>query len=655
MALSTTFEMPLIRYQCRQFYLHAISQTMKTGFLLFAAGASAFYAGNINYFSPSLRHPSLGISIPKVAARTYESLPWKPEQLNFTHGVASGDPYDDSVILWTRAAPTMDNDHSNTTVSETTGLFSHETEEFVFFSKSKVCVDWKIATDEKFEKVADEGRVWTSSDIDFTVKVEAKRLFPFTTYYYQFNICDSYNNSPVGRTKTLPAKGNKVPSDIKLAVYSCSNYPQGFFNMFGNTVRKDSVDFIVFLGDYIYEFQNGQYGWGDALGRIPQPDRVTYTLYDYRRRIATYRTDLDLVANHMKFPWIQVWDDHEVADNTWRDGSSFLQNNEDSFISDGGVSTDSRKANAVRAYFEWMPIRQVDMDDGLRIWRNFEFGDLFDLIMLDTRQYDRSITNIYTNTGYIKDISNDTSRSLMGPRQEAWFYRTLKESSKRGTKWRLIGNQIIFSQLIVSKDMNLPYDYDAWDGYVANRNRTFATLYENSITNNIMLAGDSHASWASDLVWLDKPIELGEYDPITGRGAIGVEFAVSAVSSPSPLGQNVTMEETETDTTLLTGFNKELQWTDLYYRGYTELCIGYEGVTARFYGSPDIRTRNGFEVSLANFTVKDGENRLQRYGEEMVASVDGKVEFGSLQRGKTVTTNLTYDTEEKRWFVFGEQ
>ncbi|EAA30328.2 hypothetical protein GE21DRAFT_10567 [Neurospora crassa] len=625
-----------------------------TGILLFATAASAFYAGNINYLSPSLRHPSLGISIPKVAARTYESLPWKPEQLNFTHGVASGDPYDDSVILWTRAAPTMDNDHSNTTVSGTTGLFSHETEEFVFFSKSKVCVDWKIATDEKFEKVADEGRVWTSSDIDFTVKVEAKKLCPFTTYYYQFNICDSYNNSPVGRTKTLPARGKKVPSGIKLAVYSCSNYPQGFFNVFGNTVRKDSVDFIVFLGDYIYEFQNGQYGWGDALGRIPQPDRVTYTLYDYRRRIATYRTDLDLVANHMKFPWIQVWDDHEVADNTWRDGSSFLQNNEDSFISDGGVSTDSRKANAVRAYFEWMPIRQVDMDDGLRIWRNFEFGDLFDLIMLDTRQYDRSITNIYTNTGYIKDISDDTSRSLMGPRQEAWFYRTLKESSQRGTKWRLIGNQIIFSQLLVSKDRNLPYDYDAWDGYVANRNRTLATLYENSITNNIMLAGDSHASWASDLVWLDKPIELGEYDPITGRGAIGVEFAVSAVSSPSPLGQNVTMEETETYTSLLTNFNKELQWTDLYYRGYTELCVGYEGVTARFYGAPDIRTRNGFEVSLANFTVKDGENRLQRYGEEMVASVDGKVEFGSLQRGKTVTANLTYDTEEKRWFVFGE-
>ncbi|CCC09565.1 hypothetical protein SMACR_03596 [Sordaria macrospora] len=627
-----------------------------TGVILFATGASAFYAGNINYFSPSLHHPSLGISIPKVAARTYQSSPWKPEQLNFTHGVASGDPYDDSVILWTRAAPQMDNDHSNTTVSGTTGLFSHETEEFVKLSKATVCVDWKIAVDEEFEKVADEGRVWTSSDIDFTVKVEAKRLYPFTTYYYQFNICDSDKSSPVGRTKTLPARGKKVPSDIKLAVYSCSNYPHGFFNVFGNTVRKDSVDFIVFLGDYIYEYKNGQYGWGDALGRVPQPDRLIFTLYDYRRRIATYRTDLDLVANHQQFPWIQVWDDHEVSDNTWRDGSGFLSNTEDSFIRDGGVSTDSRKANAVRAYFEWMPIRQVDMDDNLRIWRDFKFGDLFDLIMLDTRQYDRSITDLYSNVEYIKAISNDTSRSLMGPRQEAWFYRTLKQSSKRGTKWRLIGNQAVFSQLIVSNDMDLPFNYDAWDGYVANRNRTFATLYENNITNNIMLAGDSHASWVSDLVWLDGPTGQEEYDPITGRGSIGVEFAGSAVTSPSPLGQNTTMKKTEANTKLLTSVNKELQWTDLYYRGYYELSIGYEGVNASFFGSPDIRSRNGFEVSLANFTVRDGENRLARYGENNVASVDGKpVEFGSLQRGKTETRNQTFDTVEKKWFVFGKK
>lgn len=250
----------------------------------------------------------------------------------------------------------------------------------------------------------------------------------------------------------------------------------------------------------------------------------------------------------------------------------------------------------------------------------------------------------------------------MGPRQEAWFYRTLKQSSKRGTKWRLIGNQAVFSQLIVSDDLELPFNYDAWDGYVANRNRTFRTLYDNNITNNIMLAGDSHASWVSDLVWLDSS-SSGKYDPVTGRGSIGVEFAGSAVTSPSPLGQNTTMKNTESYTKLLTSVNPELQWTDLYYRGYYELSIGYKGVNASFFGSPDIRTRNGYEVSLANFTVWDGENHLARYVSEneegkenkVVHVGGGPVEFGSLQRGETKATNLTFDTEERRWFVFAKE
>lgn len=146
------------------------------------------------------------------------------------------------------------------------------------------------------------------------------------------------------------------------------------------------MDYVLHLGDYIYEYQNGDYGYGQTIGRIPLPDRTIYTLYDYRKRIATYRTDQDLLLSHQQFPWIPVWDDHEVADNTYRDGESELNNTESSFVKDGGVSVDQRKMNAVRAYFEWMPIRQVSMDDNLRIWRSFSIGSLLDLIMLDTRQ-----------------------------------------------------------------------------------------------------------------------------------------------------------------------------------------------------------------------------------------------------------------------------
>lgn len=273
------------------------------------------------------------------------------------------------------------------------------------------------------------------------VQVEASGLSPYTQYYYQFSVCESSNvTSPIGRTRTTPAP-NDLVTKISLAIYSCSNFPFGFFNAYGNTARKDSVDYVIHLGDYIYEYANGVYGNGQSIDRVPQPDREIYTLYDYRKRLATYRTDTDLLLSHQQFPWIPVWDDHEVADNTYRDGMSELNNTEASFIMDGGVSVDQRKMNAVRAYFEWMPIRQVEMDDNLRIWRSFSIGSLLDLVILDTRQYDRSITDLYWNTDYVRQISNDASRSMMGSRQENWFFNQLTNSAERGATWRLIGSQ----------------------------------------------------------------------------------------------------------------------------------------------------------------------------------------------------------------------
>lgn len=370
------------------------------------------------------------------------------------------------------------------------------------------------------------------------------------------------------------------------------------------------------------------------------------SLYDYRKRIAQYRTDLDLVASHQQFPWIPVWDDHEVADNTWKSSSSHLNNTEESFVEDGGVSVDQRKMNAVRAYFEWMPIRQVDMDNNLGIWRNFQFGDLFDLLVLDTRQYDRSITDLYWNTDYVHAISNETSRSLMGPRQEQWFYRMPRDSSRRGTVWRVVGNQIVFSRMNESLALGEknPLNYDSWDGYLANRNRTFANLYENQINNTIFLAGDSHASWVSDLVWLDEHA----YDTATGAGSVGVEFAGTAVSSPCPAGQNISLTTANAGSSWLVAANRELQWQDLYYRGYYELSIGYDAINASFYGVPSTKTRNGYEISLSNFTVKAGENKLHR------SVSNGLVQSGALKGGKVAGTNLTHDTGSGKWFVFQE-
>ena len=307
------------------------------------------------------------------------------------------------------------------------------------------------------------------------------------------------------------------------------------------------------------------------------------------------------------------------------------------------MAVDQRKMNAVRAYFEWMPIRQVDMDDNLRIWRSFSIGKLVDLTMLDTRQYDRSITDLYWNTDYVHEISNDAGRSLMGSRQENWFYRSLSESAKRGATWRVIGSQIVFSRVNQSAaygDKN-PVNYDAWDGYQANKNRTLNHLYSNNINNNIFLAGDSHASWVSDLVWLGEK----EYNKSTGAGSIGVEFAGSAVTSPCPYGANISLATANNYSSWLQNANDELQWQDLYYRGYFELHFTHDKVDANFFGLPTVVTRNGWEIPIANFTVLAGENRLQR------PVAGGVVESGSLKFGKVVQNNVTLDTNNGTWFV----
>ncbi|CAA9966080.1 PhoD Phosphodiesterase/alkaline phosphatase D [Pyrenophora teres f. maculata] len=607
--------------------------------------ACASFEGNLNYHSPSRRHKGLGIDVPKVAKRSLvkRATPWDPTQLNFTHGVASGDPYPRSVILWTRIAPSSEHNRSNVTVSGNVAFYNHDTEKYIKASPNPICVDYRIGTDSNFTIVADHGQAYTTSDIDFTVKIEARNLTPFTQYYYQFNVCGGSNKSPLGRTKTSPDENDEV-SKIGLAVFSCSNWQNGYFNVYGNAARKDNVDFFVHLGDYIYESAKGKLGQDP---RATNPSREIVTLYDYRTRIGQYRSDPDLRLAHQDFAWIPTWDDHEVANNGYRDGFSNMNNTEQSFLKYGGVSVDSRKMNAVRAYFEWMPIRQVNMDDNLRIWRNFKMGKLFDLIMLDTRNYDRSITTLDWNDDYIEDLKDDASRSLMGSLQENWFYNQLSKSHERGATWRIIGNQIIFSRMNNSAVYSNWLNADQWDGYTANRNRTLHHLYNNKIPNTAFLAGDSHANWVSDLVWLDET----PYDQATGAGAIGVEFAGTAVSS-SGYGAGRSIANSSDRSAALVRDNRELQWTEGYYRGYYELYISPEELNAQYFGSPSVASRNPFDISLANFTVKAGANHLQRSNGTVVAT-DGHAESGALQRGPTIPTNMTLDTLTGKWNVTG--
>ncbi|KAL9009930.1 MAG: hypothetical protein Q9173_005084 [Seirophora scorigena] len=625
---------------------------------LLVSPAYASFQGNLNYDSPSKRHPNMGINVPVVSHRSHKrgAIAFQPSELNFTHGVASGDPYPDSVIIWTRVAPSLESSDSNVTVQGTVPLYNHDTEPYTQADANPVCVDWKvmqaagnsnlsISSGASSNMSVSSGRAYTTGDIDYTVKVrtllftwskstiawtyglqvEATGLRPFTAYSYQFTVCGSNNTSPVGLTKTAPAEDADI-DQLKFAVFSCSNYPNGYFNPYGNAARKAQHDYVVHLGDYIYE--------SAAQGpRAHVPPRLLFSLFDYRTRHGQYRTDPDLQLLSREFAWIATWDDHEVANNGYRDGFSGLNNTEESFRNDGpSISVDQRKMNAVRAYFEWMPIRQVDMDDNLRIWRNFKMGKLMDFIVLDTRNYDRSITTLGWNNDYIDLLVDDASRTLMGSHQENWFYRQLSESAGRGATWRIIGNQIIFSRIIESFGIN----GDNWNGYTANRNRTLQHLYDNNIGNNIFLAGDSHQNWVSDLVWLGEK----EYDDTTGAGALGVEFAGTAVSST---GNRKRINGTDADARARIDQSPVLQWQDGYYRGYFVMSVGKDRIETQFFGSPSVATRNAYDLPLANFTVLAGDNRLSR------PVAGGSVESGSLRGGEVEHTNLTLNTVTGEW------
>jgi alkaline phosphatase D len=220
------------------------------------ASTLASHGANLNYHSPSLHHPSLGISVRKVVKRNDPASKFSVSQLNFTHGVASGDPFPNSVIIWTRCSPTFDDVDMNSTVSGFVPLYNpvpiySDTDETKPISNAPVCLTWAIASDKGMTAVMDSGTVFTSSDVDYTVKVEAAKLEPFTTYYYQFTICNSTKASVVGRTKTAPRANDKV-AEIGLAVYSCSNYPFGYFNAYANPAHKDSVDYVLHLGAFLH-------------------------------------------------------------------------------------------------------------------------------------------------------------------------------------------------------------------------------------------------------------------------------------------------------------------------------------------------------------------------------------------------------------------
>lgn len=407
----------------------------------------------------------------------------------FRHGVASGDPLRDRVVLWTRVTPGAPGE--------------------------VVDVEWMIARDARMSRAIARGSMRTSADRDYTVKIDPVGLEPGSTYYYRFAARGA--RSPVGRTRTLPSRPTRR---VRLALASCSNLPFGYFNVFARIAARTDLDAVLHLGDYIYEYANNRYsngvgGDGTALGRIPIPDREIITRDDYRQRYAQYREDPDLQAAHRQHPFIIIWDDHETANNAWSGGAENHNATEGEWA--------ARRAAAIGAWREWMPVRESP-DGDHRLYRQFGFGDLADLMMLDTRLEGR---DQQVPTHDIAAIER-ASRHILGAPQEEWLFEGLRDSTAAGKPWQLLGQQVMFAPQ--TPPGAAPVYTDSWEGYRAARNRVFDAAASARVRHLVVLTGDVHSSWAYELA--RDPFDAAKYDPTTGRGAMGTEIITPAVTSP---------------------------------------------------------------------------------------------------------------------------
>lgn len=475
----------------------------------------------------------------------------------FRHGVASGDPLGDRVILWTRVTPPA--------TRSATG---------------PIDVRWIVARNEQLDEVVARGAAPAAPERDFTVKIDAGGLAPGARYFYAFEA--GGERSPVGRTRTLPQEG---AARVRLAAVSCSNYPAGYFNVYRCVANRDDLDVVLHLGDYIYEFADGIYGDSTSTGRLPLPTGEAISLSDYRLRYAIYRSDPDLQHVHATHPFIAVWDDHELANDAWTGGAT----NHDAAEGDWA----ERRAAAARAYLEWMPVREPA--SGVRLYREFRFGGLADVLMLDTRWYrDRQL---FSGT---RAQIDEASRSLLGPQQEAWLFERLRSSQGAGTGWRLLGQQVLFAP--VTPPLLPVLNADVWDGYPAARTRVLDCLAGDRIGDVAILTGDLHSSWAFDVTrdpW-------GGYDATTGAGSLAVELVTPAISSPPFFAD----PELRDQGALLRLLAPHLKFLEGESRGYVLVDITRERLLAEWYFVPTVAERSAEESRAAGFVCERGSSRL---------------------------------------------
>ncbi|MEP3888916.1 MAG: alkaline phosphatase D family protein [Hellea sp.] len=510
----------------------------------------------------------------------------------FSHGIASGDPLGGSVILWTRITP------NNPTAGP-------------------VEVIWEMDKDENFGSLSASGTFTTNAARDWTVKVDATDLDGKADYFYRFRVGDTV--SPIGRTKTLPQAS---VNSARFAVVSCANWEHGFFNAYDHIARQDHFDAVIHLGDYYYEYGAGVYATGSdiEINRRHVPEHEIVSLEDYRLRHGQYRSDPGLQGVTAKMPMIAIWDDHETSNDSWKGGA---ENHDDS---EG--SWEARRQAALRAYYEWMPIREPRAGHVRKdIFRSYDWGDLLTLVTVETRltaraepliieDYFDEIDAVGNADKFIADVLRDPSREMFGQAQEDFVIDALKTSKENGTAWRIMANQVIMGRLlttdmapyidedalsVIEKDWagvresmalskyNLPIYPDSWDGYPIARENFYQRLIKEGVQDIVVLTGDAHEFWLNDLT-----SEAGE--------KVGVECVTTSVSSKTLtayLG-----EATADYSLLLTQSNPDARYYNALHNGYIDFSLTRRHAAIRMMAVSTVKAQDYEVFEAARFTLK---------------------------------------------------
>lgn len=504
----------------------------------------------------------------------------------FTHGVASGDPRQTSVVLWTR-----------------------------YVASGPVLLRAEVAEDEAFRSIVATGETDASPGYDGCAHAWVDGLKPGRWYFYRFT-APGGEVSETGRTRTLPAGATK---SFRMAVFSCSNGTSGWFNAYAHAAARDDIDLAVHTGDYIYESptQRADAQPGIAAQRGIMPPGELIALADYRQRYASYRNDPDLAALHRRLPMIAVWDDHETANNSWRTGADAHDPSKEG-------DWEARKAAGVRAWREWLPMRQDWYD-------TYQIGDLATMFRLETRllgrtrQLDDTLDVLFKSGGDVaaklsafgSGALADPTRAMMSPGEERWLADGLKAASS-STRWQILAQQVIVGATRFPKtaaswvkgpisadmqadldqrnrmtDAGLPYSFDKWDGYPAARQRLYDSARA-AKANLVTLTGDSHNAWAFDLA--DK------------TGAVGVEFAGQSVSSYG-FERRFTGDPARIAADFMAA-NPNLKWMDASQRGYFTLTLTHDRVEAEYVFVPATGGRSAAATGKKTLIAEHGARKL---------------------------------------------